>query len=530
LAVLTVSYRQVIAVHPDGGGAYAVSSAHLGPRIARVAAASLIIDYVLTVAVSITAGIAALTSAFRGLGGHPALLSLVVLAALTAVNLVGLAESAKVLMAPTVLFIVGILGVVVVGLIRSHPAVRDHGATLVSGSLKGLGLVLVAKAFAAGCTSLTGVEAIANAVPTFRENKVARAQRTEVMLGVLLGAMLLGLAVLIGKFSLVPRSGVTLLDQMTAASFGHTVPYYVLGLTTTAILAFAANTSFGGLPILLSLLARDHLMPHWFGLRGEKPVYRTGITVLAVFAGVLIVAVGGDTQRLIPLFAIGVFIGFTLSQAGLVRYWWTSRPAGWAGKATLNGLGALLSGVAAVVFLASKFLAGAWLVVVLVIAFVALFSRVRRYYDRVGRALHLGEVPPSPRAKPSQVIVPVGGVNEMTAAALSAALSMGGSVLALSVQHDDDGARDLQSAWDAWACNVELHVIVTDSRTLVDPVVQFVCSRVALGGHVTVLIPEVEPRHVRYQVLQNQRGFILANQLRIRTDATVATFPFRIGD
>jgi amino acid transporter len=401
---------------------------------------------------------------------------------------------------------------------------------MVTTSVKGIGVVLVAKAFAAGCTSLTGVEAIANAVPTFRDDKVKHAQRTEVMLGILLGAMLLGLAVLVGKFSLQPRSGVTLLDQMTAAAYGHTVFYYVLGIITTAILAFAANTSFGGLPVLLSLLARDNLMPHWFGLRGEKPVYRTGIGVLAVFAGVLIVAVGANTQRLIPLFAIGVFIGFTLSQAGLVRYWWTTRPPRWASKAALNGLGAVLSGIAAVVFLASKFLSGAWLVPVIVIVLIALFSRVKRYYDRVGRALHIGEIPPPPQAEPAQVIVLVGAVDAMTAAAVSAALSMGGTVLALSIQHDHERADKLRETWGAWACGVELTVIVTESRTLVDPVIKFVLSRLALGGVVTVLIPEVEPRHVRYQILQNQRGFILANQLRMRTDATVATFPFRIGD
>jgi amino acid transporter len=530
LVLLTVSYRQVIAVHPDGGGAYAISKTDLGPRMARLAAASLIVDYVLTVAVSIAAGVAALTSAFPKLRPHTTVICLVILVVLAAINLVGLSESAKLLIGPTVLFVVGILGVIVIGLLRSHPATRTGGAADVPVSVGGVGVLLVVQAFAAGCTSLTGVEAIANAVPAFRPPRIKRAQRTEVMLGVLLGAMLLGLSILVGKFDLRPRAGVTLLDQLTAAAYGHGVAYYALGLTTTAILAFAANTSFGGLPVLFSLLARDHLLPHWFGLRGEKPVYRYGVTVLALFAGVLLVSVGGSTQRLIPLFAIGVFIGFTLSQAGLVRHWYRQRPPRWRRTAALNGLGAVLSAVAAVVFLASKFIHGAWLLLIIIPALMALFGRVAGYYARVGEALQPDRTPAIPALLKSTVIVPVGGINRLTEQALSAALSMGQRVVALTVQPDEESAAALRANWGAWACGVQLEVLVVPQRTLVDPVITYVRSQEGPGVQVTVLIPLIEPRHLRYQILQNQRGVVLANQLRLRTDVTVATIPFRFGD
>jgi hypothetical protein len=271
-------------------------------------------------------------------------------------------------------------------------------------------------------------------------------------------------------------------------------------------------------------------MPHWFGLRGEKPVYRYGVTVLTLFAGILLVAVSGDTQRLIPLFAIGVFIGFTLSQAGLVRHWRSERLPGWKGRAALNGLGAAMSGLAAVVFLVSRFIHGAWLLLLIIPGLMTLFARVARYYSKVGAALQLDRLPPRPAALASTVIVPVGSITRLTEQALSAAMSLGQSVVAVSVQPDEEAAAALRARWQEWHCGVPLEVLVVPQRTLVEPMIEFVRSRVAEGSTVTVLIPQIEPRHLRYQILQNQRGVVLANQLRLRTDVTVATIPFRFGE
>ncbi|MGN6336941.1 APC family permease, partial [Mycobacterium sp.] len=384
LLVLVISYRQVIAVHPDGGGAYAVAKKDLSRGVSLLAAASLIVDYVLTVAVSLAAGAASLGSVFPVLSHHLLAVTMAGLAAVTIINLIGIAESAKVLMGPTVLFITGIVAIIVVGLIRPHP-VATIGSDL--GSIhptEALSLVVILKAFAAGCSSLTGVEAIANAVPAFRTPRVKRAQRCEVALGVLLGVMLIGLSAQIRLHHVVPRGGVTVLAQLSAGALGTGWPFYVTNLSVALVLALAANTSFGGLPVLLQLLAKDHRMPHLFALRSERPVFRYGVATLGVLAGALLFVVDARTHRLLPLYAIGVFIGFTISQIGLVRHWRRQQHRGWLGKAVLNGSGATMTAVASVILFASKFSEGAWLLLLIVPALMLLFDRTERYYHRVG--------------------------------------------------------------------------------------------------------------------------------------------------
>jgi len=528
LAVLVVSYGQVIAVHPDGGGAYAVAKKDLGPTVSLLAAASLVVDYVLTVTVSLAAGAASLASAFPSLGSHLLEICLGGLALLTAVNLRGVAESARVLMLPTVLFIVSIVGIIVLGLVRDHPAAVVGHAQSVHAT-EALGIFLLLKAFSSGCSALTGVEAIANGVPAFRAPRVKRAQRTELMLGALLGLMLIGLAVLIRRDHVAPREGVTVLAQLTAGSYGTGWAYYATNLIVTVALAFAANTSFGGLPVLMSLLARDHRLPHLFGLRKERPVYRWGVVSLALLAALLLIAVNADTHRMIPLFAIGVFIGFTISQIGLVRHWARERPPGWLRRAVLNGIGAVLTTVAGLVLLATKFLEGAWVVVAAIPLLMLLFARVQRYYTAVGLELGLGEVPPPPRLTDSLVIVPVGEVSKLTQLALTAARALGREVVAVAVHSDPDKVRALQTSWDRWNPGVRLDIIDSPQRSLVQPIVDYVQRAEEDGRQIAVLIPEVEPRHRRYQILQNQRGLLLAAALRARTDVVVCVVPYRLS-
>ncbi|KOU42733.1 APC family permease [Streptomyces sp. WM6378] len=529
LAVLVVSYGQVIAVHPDGGGAYAVAKKDLGPRTSLLAAASLVVDYVLTVTVSLAAGAASLASAFPALGSHLLAVCLIGLALLAAVNLRGVAESARVLMLPTILFIVSILGIIVLGLLRSHPAAVVGTAQPVHAT-ETLGVLLLLKAFSSGCSALTGVEAIANGVPSFRTPQVKRAQRTELMLGALLGLMLIGLAVLIRRDHVAPRGGVTVLAQLTAGSYGTGWLYYATNLIVTLALAFAANTSFGGLPVLMSLLARDHRLPHLFGLRAERPVYRWGVVALALLAALLLIAVNADTHRMIPLFAIGVFIGFTISQIGLVRHWAGQQPPRWLPRALLNGVGAALTAVAGVVLLATKFLEGAWVVVAAVPLLMLLFARIQRYYTAVGVELGLGELPPPPvRHTDSLVIVPVGEVSKLTQYALTAAGTLGREVVAVAVHSDPDKVRALRESWGRWNPGVRLEVIDSPHRSLVQPIVEYVQEMAEGGRQIAVLIPEVEPRHRRYQILQNQRGILLATALRARTDVVVCIVPYRLS-
>ncbi|MEO6082976.1 MAG: APC family permease [Umezawaea sp.] len=527
LIVLTLSYRQVIAAFPDGGGAYGVSRKYLGRRASLVAGASLVIDYVLNVAVSVAAGVAALTSAFPELLPYTVWVCLGVLALVTAINLRGIAHSARAFIAPTVLYVGAIIAVVLFGLLRNEPAVVS-ASTHVQG-LETMGVLLLLKAFANGCAALTGVEAIANAVPSFRKPRVSRAQQAEVALGGLLAVMLIGIAVLIEKFDIHPVDGVTVLSQVTEASLGDGFGYYLVQFSTVVLLALAANTSFGGLPVLAQLLAKDNNLPHLFALRAERQVHRYGIGFLTTTSAILLIVANGRMNVLVPLFAIGVFVGFTLSQFGMVLHWSRQRPTGWRGRTALNGFGALLTAAAAVVVTATKFTEGGWLIVLALPALVLTMEWVNRTYARIGEKLELDVIPAPPRPQHSLVVVPVGTVSRLTREAITAALSLGDRVEAVYVTHPEDeaAARGFVSAWERWDPGVRLVQLFDERRRLGEPLVDYL--RAQSEPRVFVLIAEVEPEHVWQRVLQNQRGTVLAHALRRRTDAVVCRLRFRIG-
>ncbi len=513
LTVLVVSYRQVIAAFPGGGGAYAVAGRHLGRQASLIAAASLIVDYVLNAAVGVSAGVAALTSAFPQLYGSRVWLCLAVLGLITGVNMWGVAEAARSFIVPTLLFIAAMGAVIIGGLVRSHPAVAP--VSHLPQTVSVVSLLLLLRAFASGCSALTGVEAIANAVPAFRKPRVRRAQHTEMWLGILLGVMLLGLAVLIRKFHVTTAPQETVLAQLAAASVGHNIVFYGIQLITTVLLALAANTSFGGLPVLASLLARDNFLPHLFFLRADRQVYRYGVTFLALAAAALLVAAKGNTQALVPLFAIGVFVGFTLSQAGMVRHWRAEASAGWARRAIINGAGAVLTAVAFAIELISKFTQGAWLVVLVIPLLVLMFSRIHRTYDRIGQLLELGKKPPPPQRLSSLVVVPVGGMSRLTVEGISAALSLGDEVIAVTVCYadPDDHAADahFREQWEAWHSNVPLVTLHTHHRSLAPPIVAYLRQIEAEDRYhrLVVLIPEMRPVRPWQWILHNQRGFVL---------------------
>lgn len=526
LAALVISYRQVIEAFPNGGGAYAVSKRHLGKVPSLVAAASLIVDYILNAAVGVSAGVEALTAAFPALYGARVWLCLLVLALITAANMWGVVESARIFMVPTLAFIAAMAVVIIGGLVRSQPDVAlSHAMPSVTDSV---GVLLILKAFASGCSALTGVEAIANSVPQFRKPRAKRAQHTEVSLGLLLGVMLLGLGELIRRWDVVPHSGTTVLAQLTEGAVGHNALYYVIQLITLVLLALAANTSFGGLPVLAGLLARDNFLPHVFGLRADRRVYRYGIGVLAVAAALLLVASRGDTQALVPLFAVGVFVGFTLSQVGMVRHWREQRSSGWVYRAWINGVGAVLTFAATVIELGSKFLAGAWLVAIVIPLLVLLFLAVGRAYERMGVQLGIGQVPPPPVKMPVLVVVPVMGLSRLTAEGISAALSLGDDVVAVTVvftDSDDDadsgaGApapdASFREQWQAWRPEVPLITLRSVHRSLAKPIVHYLCQLEAEDTYhrLVVLIPEVQPTGPLQWLLHNQRGIILDRAIR----------------
>jgi amino acid transporter len=428
------------------------------------------------------------------------------------------------------MFIIGLLAVIVVGLI--HPLglnealpgrslLQTHGLQVVS-------VLLILKAFSAGCSALTGVEAIANGVPLFREPRVKRAKRTEMMLGLILGTMLLGLAVLARRWHIGPRSNQTVLSQIMSMAVGRHWAYYVVSLTITAVLALAANTSFGGLPILASLLARDNYLPHLFGLRSDRQVFNSGIWVLAVLSGGLLIAVGGNINEMIPLFAIGVFTGFTLSQTGLVVHWWRTRPAHWRHRAVINGGGAVVTALATIIFLVSKFEQGAWIVVIAVPAFVVLFVRIHAYYVKAALELGVGKVPAPPVGKSTLVVVPVNNMSQLTRFAISQALSLSTDVIAISVQIDQtkgehEDSDELEQLWAQWHPGPPLQILRTEYSSIVEPICAFIDqTRAKSDQQIVVLIPIVVPNRWRYRLLHNQLDLVLSAALHKHADVIVA--------
>ncbi|WP_020667469.1 APC family permease [Amycolatopsis nigrescens] len=530
LVVLVACYRQVIAAYPDGGGAYTVAREHLGTRTSLIAAASLVVDYVLNVAVSVAAGVAALTSAFPALLPWTVELCLGVLAAITAVNLRGVVAGARLFIVPAAVFVASIAVVVGAGLVRGAP-LHPLPATTQPAAVGSVGVLLVLAAFANGCAALTGVEAIANATPSFRAPRAASARRAEACLGALLGVLLIGLAVLIERFDVRPVQGRTLLSLVTEGALGDGAGFVIVQIATVVLLALAANTSFGGLPVLAARLASDGFAPHLFGLRADRLVHRYGVGVLAVLAGGLLLFSGGEVGVLVPMFAVGVFIGFFLCQVGMVRHWRAERGQGWRGRALLNGLGAVLTATAAVVVTATKFTHGAWLIVLVVPALALLFGRVRAAYDRIGGQLGVGELPDRPRRLDTLVVVPVVAITRLTSELLSTAMAMGHRVVAVHVSYPGEfaAARAMETDWLYWRPEIPLTVLGSSRRELGPPLTRFV--RDARADRVIVLIGEVQPAHRWERMLKNHRGAVVARRLSRSTDAVVCRLrlPLRPG-
>ena len=536
LAILVLSYSQVIDAYPQGGGAYAVARDNLGRNASHLAAAALIVDYILTVSISIAAGVGALASAWPALLPWTVPLCLLLLAIVTILNLRGVGESARAFLLPTMLFIVGILAILGWGLV--HPAAA-HPLPVVARTPPRVDWYFLLKAFAAGCTALTGVEAIANGVPLFRVPRQLRAKRTEWVLGVVLGAMLLGIAVLTSRFGILPGGSKTLLSQVMTASVGRSWVYFLMSVTVTVVLGLAANTSFGGLPLLTSLLARDLYLPQSFAIRGDRLVFSRGIWVLAIASGVLLVAVGGQTQALIPMFAIGVFTGFTLSQFGMVIHWFRTKPRGWRMRALLNLTGTLATGGATLLFVISKFAQGAWLVVLVVPFLIFLFRRVHAYYGRIGAALKIGELPgpvkPSP--KPVVVVPVTPNLTTLTRRALNHALSLSDEVVAVAVFFEQPGteagtherAARFEALWKEWNPPVRLVILKSQYQSLVRPLIRFINTlEHKAEERVVVLIPEVVPEGWGAGLLHNHLGAALSHALRRRTDVVIGTVPMHL--
>jgi len=531
LVVVSVSYQQTIHAYPSGGGSYIVARANLGPTAGLVAAGALLIDYVLTVSVSVAAGVAALTSAVPWLLTHRVLLGVVFTAAIAYANLRGVRESGRVFAVPTYLFIVTFSALVATGLFRwltgTLPAAAAAPETVAA--TQTLTWFLVLRAFASGCTALTGVEAISNGVPAFKHPEARNAAITMGWMAAVLGTLFIGVSVLASALGITPLADETVVSQVARRLFGGGFPYYLVQGSTTLILVLAANTSFADFPRLNSLLARDRYAPRQFRTLGDRLVFSNGILILAGLAAALIVVFGGDTHALIPLYAVGVFISFTLSQAGMVRHWLTDGGAGWRWRLGVNGVGALVTGAVTVVIAMTKFTHGAWIVVLLIPLLVVGFRAIYRHYDTVAHELsleHLVEEPPVNNT----VLVLVGDLHMGVVKALRYAQSLSPSPKAVYVELDPSATARLEERWSKGGCGVPLVVLASPYRSMLRPLLDYI-GRIRerdANSVVTIVIPEFVPRRWWQHLLHNQTALLVKGALLFRRGVVVVDVPFHL--
>jgi amino acid transporter len=538
LVVVYISYRQTIAAYPGGGGSYTVARENLGGRIALLAAAALIVDYILVVAVGISAGVGALVSAVPSLQPHTLGLCLGILVLITLINLRGVRETGSVFMVPTYLFIACLLGAIGLGLIKSlfaggHPApvVAPHA---LGASTAAAGTWLVLKSFSSGCTAMTGVEAVSNGVRAFREPAVQSAQRSlTAIIGILI-LMLGGIAWLarvyhIGASDPGMPGYESLLSQLLAAVAGKGIFYYVSIAAILAVLALSANTAFADFPRLCQIVANDGYLPHAFSMRGRRLVFSYGIFVLACLSGALLLVFGGVTDRLIPLFAIGAFLAFTLSQAGMVVHWW--RRQSWHAM-LINGLGATATGATVVVVLAAKFVEGAWITVLLIPALLAVMVSVHRHYLGLEREIELHTPLNLTHLEPPIVVVPLQGWTKIAEKALRFAIHLSTEVHALQVLVSEK-SDDLRECWvhviegPALELGIpvpKLTVVESPYRHLFQPILDYInqLERDYPGRYIAVLIPELVERHWYHYFLHNQRAAVLKALLLLKGNQRIS--------
>jgi len=604
LTIVAISYRQTIHAYPSGGGAYIVAKENLGTTPGLVAAAALLVDYVLTVSVSIAAGVAAITSAAQGtrfawLEEHRVFLCLILIAFIALANLRGVRESGALFAGPTYAFVISFLFMIGYGILHyflypgSVAPVAAEQLKLAEGyHLQPLTLFLLLGAFSNGCVALTGTEAISNGIPAFKQPEARNAATTLTWMAVLLTTMFIGTSLMAYFYHVHPHENETVISQFARIIFTGPMGwfYYVIQGTTALILILAANTSFADFPRLSSLLARDRFMPRQFATRGDKLVFSNGIIILAVFSGILVAAFGGDTSRLIPLYAVGVFLSFTLSQSGMVLHWLKAgrahraaldvekdieglggahrsdaqdvsvegqkldhahvsvtpeslagqnqsdladkrkQAAHWKKSIAINGLGAIATFIVLVVLVITKFLHGAWLVVVLIPLLVAMFKAVHRHYQQVAKQLTT-EGLEALRPIRHEVIVPVSGIHRGVLRALQYANSIApGHVTAVYIDLDDELTQKIRAKWDQWGGGVELVVLASPYRSLVSPLIRYVNRTMKEHDDqmITVVLPEFIPARWWQHLLHNQSSLLLKGALLFKPDIIVTSVPYHL--
>ncbi len=531
IAIVVSSYQQTIRAYPQGGGAYIVTKDNLGVLPGLVAGAALLIDYVLTVAVSVAAGVVAMTSAVPALIPYRVILCVAAVAAIGTANLRGIRESGKLFALPTYLFI-GSLGVLI--LYGAAGAIFDFLPEAPyqqhAPGLEGISLFLLLKAFANGCTALTGVEAVSDGVPAFTPPESQNARIVLAWLGVILITLFVGITYLAYDFGIVPRPEESVLSQLAQRVFGRGVLYYEIQAVTMLILLLAANTSFADFPRLSFFLARDRFIPRQFATQGDRLVFSNGIAILGGLAVALLVVFQGDTYALLPLYAVGVFLSFTLSQASMVRRWLTLRERGWYWRAALNGVGAVVTGIVMLTLAVTKFTEGAWIVIVLIPVFVTVFIMIHRHYEEVAQQLSLEGFTP-PAAITNSVLVLVGDLHRGVVKAVQYAQSLSPAAKAVYVETDPERTHRLESRWSQWGMGVPLIVLTSPYRSLLGPLVDYIDHLQETGGEnqiVTIVVPEFIPARWWQQLLHNQTALLIKGALLFHRNVVVTDVPHHL--
>ncbi len=513
MIIVALSYAQTIPAYPNGGGSYTVARENLGRKIGLVAAAALLIGYVLTAAVSLTAGVEAIASAFPILWPYRTYLALGILVVITLANLRGLRESGTLMAVPVYLFLVCYLAMLGYGLVQALVEGPTSLAVTAPAAAVPVTTFLLLHAFASGCTALTGIEAISNGVPAFHPPEARNARRTLGVMAVLMGILFVGSIGLTQYFGIVAGTDETILSALAGRILGQGPLYILLQVSTLLVLAVAANTSFAGFPRLGMILAQDRYLPHQFSQLGDRLVYSNGMLALAGFSALLILLFGGNSHALIPLFAIGVFMAFTLSQTGMVIHWCKERGRLWPLKALINSLGALTTFAALLIIAISKFLEGAWIVAVLVPLLVMIFQGIHRHYEEVSRELTLRGLPPSLKPLPSpRLVIPISGVHRGVVEAVRYARSISTQVTAVYVETDPGMGEMTRHAWATWGQDVPLVVVPSPYRSIIGPLLDYLDqtdTEINDGQQASVLLPELVPARVWHLLLHNQTATLL---------------------
>ncbi|GEP62649.1 amino acid permease [Clostridium beijerinckii] len=540
LIILTISYIQIIRAYPQGGGAYKVANENIGKKSGLAAGAGLIISYILTVAVSASAGADAIISAFSNLTEYKVMFVLIIIIVLTVLNLRGISESSKIFAIPTYIFIFSMAFMILYGLFKYfilniHP---EPMYSIPANTTENVSIFLILRAFSSGCSALTGVEAVSNSVPNFQEPSQKSAKTVMILLAALIFFIFGGTSVLAIFYTAVPiANGPTVVSQIAFAIFGNGIMYYIIQFSTAVILLMACNTAYTGFPMLMYIVGKDGFAPRQFTIRGKRLSFSFGIVALSCIACILVIIFKADTHRLIPLYAIGVFISFTLGQFGMVNHWRKEKGNGWVKRAIINGIGSVVTLLTTIIILIEKFSEGAFIVAILIPIIIVIQLRIKKHYDKVACGLSISQLnlkKVNLRKKYTHiVIVPIASLNKATIGALQYAQSVSDNVIALNISPDKEAMEKLKSRWSELDTDILLVAKYSPYRAVVTPLlknIELIANSTAKDEKITVIVPQFVTNERFGEVLHNHTSFFIRETLLKNDNIIVSTYPYHLLD